>query len=185
MHAHDYWVSKLPNNFPSYTTKGKLCECIAIEKFEFPLQDLNSNSQFSPPQLNVLPLSYDAPYYYYCKTLWCSLKMSRSRYCYASIEIFVLVALSLFYWILLILHSEYWKSFISDILYFFLDKLLEPIGEGCFIQRKISGPNAVIIINKGMCLISNKTIVKWLNHWFFFYRHFLASAKDLNKWANL
>ncbi len=98
----------------------------------------------SPPQLNVLPLSYDAPYYYYCKTLWCSLKMSRSRYCYASIEIFVLVALSLFYWILLILHSEYWKSFISDILYFFLDKLLEPIGEGCIIQRKISGPKTFL-----------------------------------------
>ena len=30
--------SKLPNNLPSYTTtKGKLCEYVVIEKFEFPL----------------------------------------------------------------------------------------------------------------------------------------------------
>ena len=43
-HVHDYWVSKLSNNLPSFTTKGKLCECIAADKFEFPLRDLNSNS---------------------------------------------------------------------------------------------------------------------------------------------
>ncbi len=44
---------------PSYTTKGKLCEHVVSEKFKFPLRDLNSNSHL--PQLNVLPLSYDAP----------------------------------------------------------------------------------------------------------------------------
>ena len=37
----DHWVS---NNLTSYTTKGKLCECIAFEKLEFPLRDLISNS---------------------------------------------------------------------------------------------------------------------------------------------
>ena len=30
--------------FPSYTTKGKLCEHVVIENFKFPLRDLNSNS---------------------------------------------------------------------------------------------------------------------------------------------
>ncbi len=44
MYVHDYWVSKLPNNLPSYTTKGKLWKYIATEKFKFSLQDLNSNS---------------------------------------------------------------------------------------------------------------------------------------------
>ena len=44
MHVHDYWVSKLSNYHPSYTTKGKLCEHVVSEKFKFPLRDLNSNS---------------------------------------------------------------------------------------------------------------------------------------------
>ena len=53
-HVHDYWVSKLPNYLPSYTTKGKLCECIANEKFEFPLRDLKSNSHYR----NSMPMLY-------------------------------------------------------------------------------------------------------------------------------
>ena len=37
----------------NYTTKGKLCECIATEKFVFPLWDF---------ELSALPLNYDAQY---------------------------------------------------------------------------------------------------------------------------
>ena len=40
-----YWVSKLPNNLPSYTTKGKLCECYATEKFEILLLILTTATQ--------------------------------------------------------------------------------------------------------------------------------------------
>ena len=38
------WVFQLLNYLPSYTTKGKLRECIATVKFELSYGDLNSNS---------------------------------------------------------------------------------------------------------------------------------------------
>ena len=38
------YTYRLSNNLPSHTAKWKLCECIATEKFEFPLRELNSNS---------------------------------------------------------------------------------------------------------------------------------------------
>ncbi len=47
------------NNLSSYTTNGKLCKCIATEKFEFSHQDLNSNSH--QRNSNALPSSYHAP----------------------------------------------------------------------------------------------------------------------------
>ncbi len=47
------YVSKLLNKLPSYTTRGKLRECIAIEKFESTYRTSN--------RLSVLPLSHDAP----------------------------------------------------------------------------------------------------------------------------
>ena len=46
-HIHDYWVSKLPINSPSYTN------CVYVMRLEL---------EFSPPQPNVLPLNYDAPF---------------------------------------------------------------------------------------------------------------------------